>query len=142
MIDVKNFSPKDAKLIRENEGKSIYELLQLGISQKAGDRLAEMGYSESSVTINVDPNAEITDPGHSMAYIPLPESNVVKPATVRPVDKAGKVVHTKPSGYKVLPALDSDSVRMVNVKTGKAFVASGFAAKRLLKYPNEYKLLA
>lgn len=147
MIDLKKFSPKDAKLINEHEGKSIYELLQLGISQKAGDRLAEMGYNGNGVEIKIDPNAEIVDKEHSSPYVPqLPiaatESNVVKPVAIKPVDRVGKVVHTKPTGYKALPALDSDSVRMLNIKSGKTFIASGFAAKRLLKYPKEYKLLA
>lgn len=38
-MDNKAYSPKDAKIIRDNEGKTPYELLELGLSQKAFTRL-------------------------------------------------------------------------------------------------------
>ena len=43
-VDTKDFQPKDAKIIRDNVDKSPYELLELGLSQKAYDRLAAGEY--------------------------------------------------------------------------------------------------
>jgi hypothetical protein len=38
-IDLTQFGTRDAKIIRENEGKTPYELLELGLSNKAYQRL-------------------------------------------------------------------------------------------------------
>ncbi len=40
-MNLKNYSPKDARLIKDNEGKSPDELLALGLSQRAYRRLLE-----------------------------------------------------------------------------------------------------
>jgi len=45
-MDLSAYAPKDAKLIRDNEGKTAYELLNLGLSQKAYERLTENRESE------------------------------------------------------------------------------------------------
>ena len=40
-MNLKNYSPKDARLIKENEGKTPDELLALGLSQRGYRRLLE-----------------------------------------------------------------------------------------------------
>lgn len=40
-MNLKNYSPKDARLIRDNEGKTPDELLALGLSQRGYRRLLE-----------------------------------------------------------------------------------------------------
>jgi hypothetical protein len=40
-MNLKNYSPKDARLIKDNEGKTPDELLALGLSQRGYRRLLE-----------------------------------------------------------------------------------------------------
>ncbi len=44
-MDLKKFSPKDAKIIRDNPGRTADELLDLGLSQKATQRLKDAASS-------------------------------------------------------------------------------------------------
>ena len=146
MNELSGFAPRDAKVIRENEGKSIYELLQLGISQKAGDRLAEMGYGsdskKSEVEIIVDPKAPMRDPGHSSEYKPLAattDSNIVKPASVK---QASKVQVTSPKEYKQQRiASKAGTVTVLNKRTGGKIQMSASSAQRLLKQPHLYTIV-
>lgn len=146
MIDLTGFAPRDAKLIKDNEGKSIYDLLQLGLSQKAADRLGEMNYDEKkyatkAVTIEVNENAPIVDKGHSMPYIPpVEQSNVVRPSSVKKVE--GKTQLTAPKEYARQKVANlTGSVKVHNKRTGKTNTMSASAAKRLTKNPHLYSIV-
>jgi hypothetical protein len=145
MIDLTGFAPRDAKLIKDNEGKSIYDLLQLGLSQKAADRLGEINYDEKQyvkpVTIEVNENAPIVDKLHSMPYVPQPqESNVVKPSSVKKIE--GKTQLTAPKEYARQKVVNlTGSVKVHNKRTGKTNTMSASAAKRLTKSPHLYSIV-
>jgi hypothetical protein len=146
MIDLTGFAPRDAKLIKDNEGKSIYDLLQLGLSPKAGDRLAELNYDESQysnkpVTIEVNENAPIVDKQHSMPYVPPAEqSNIVKPSSVKKVDSKTQLTMPKEYARQKVAGL-TGSVRVHNKRTGKTNTMSASAAKRLMKNPHLYSIV-
>ncbi|PUZ25022.1 hypothetical protein DCC81_11960 [Chitinophaga parva] len=55
MEDLK-LAPKDAKIYRENPGKTPYELKELGLSNPAFERL--MAQTSTNVTVIADPNLE------------------------------------------------------------------------------------
>lgn len=55
MEDLK-LAPKDAKIYRENPGKTPYELKELGLSNPAFERL--MAQASTNVTVIADPNLD------------------------------------------------------------------------------------
>lgn len=55
-MNLKNFSPKDARLIKDNEGKTPDELLTLGLSQRGYRRLLEDSIDvEQTVSATLQP---------------------------------------------------------------------------------------
>lgn len=139
MIELSGFAPRDAKIIKENEGKSVYELLQLGLSAKAGDRLTGMNYgSESKASEEHEPKEEpkTKQPEPLAATI---ESNIVKPASVKQVPK---VQVTSPKEYKQQRiSAKAGTVTVLNKRTGGKIQMSANAGQRLLKQPHLYTIV-
>lgn len=126
-IDTSAFAPKDAKIIRENADKEVYELITLGLSEKASNRLLEGDYKE------------IADAKEAVKVEKVskePPSNVVKP-TVTPVNKPiGKPILSKPN------AIQSDTiVRVHNSRTGMVVNMSRAYAMRAMKKNSNLKLV-
>lgn len=131
MVDVSKFGPKDAKIIRENEGKTPYELLELGLSQKAYDRLIS---GEAKETVSKATEEETVETANATT------SNVVKPSSVKIIEP--KVTLTSPTEYRQQKAkAQSGTVKILNRRTGKVVTLSANAANRLLKNPKEYQLI-
>jgi len=88
------YAPRDEKLIRENEGKTAYELLELGLSNKAFERLsAEKESQRNAPTISeknehVSPNSEIKGvdriEGESESLTPTVVEKATKPKAAKP----------------------------------------------------------
>lgn len=140
MIDTSNFGPKDAKIIRENPGKDAYQLAELGLSNKAFERLTTGDYKE----VSEEEAANETNTGNVQKEPEQvePESKIVQPASVRKVQNS-KVSHTLPGMYNSSGPGKSDKsgqLRIKSLATGKVSTLSTRAAQRLLKYPKEYQL--
>lgn len=130
MIDVSTFGPKDAKIIKDNPGKTPYELQDLGITGKAFDRLLAGDYTEIDESGSVPRNPEIKEEN----------SSVVKPASVKKVES--KVQLTSPKQYaKQSISGKTGQVQVLNRRTGKVVKVSANAAQRLMKNPTVYQLV-
>lgn len=140
MIELSGFAPRDAKIIKENEGKSVYELLQLGLSAKAGDRLSAMNYDSESKTSDKEPEQkEEPRAKQPEPLVTTVESNVVKPASVKQVSK---VQVTSPKEYKKQRiSSQAGSVLVLNKRTGGKVRMSSNSAQRLLKQPHLYTIV-
>lgn len=131
-MDNSKFAPRDQKIITENEGKTPYELLELGLSEKAYNRLLDIEATANTVK---EPIAQKEE-----AKPAKQESEVVTP-NVRAVEEKSKVKHTAPEKYKAQKiAAGSDKVSVLNKRTGKVILMKASFAARLLKNPNEYSL--
>lgn len=123
MHDLSMFAPKDAKIIRENEGKTAYELLAMGLSEKAFSRL-EAGAS--------------TDKPEGPT-----ETEAVQPSSIKKTGAANgdkiKVSHSTPAQYRQTSSLP-EKVRVLNLRTGAVITTNANYAKRLLKTPKSFKL--
>lgn len=127
-IDTSAFAPKDAKIIRENPDKEVYELITLGLSEKASNRLLDGDYKEI---------ADVKEPVKQEAKPKIEQpSNVVKP-TVEPAKKQiGKPILSKPN------AIQSDTtVNVHNSRTGLIVKMSRAYAMRAMKTDKNLKLV-
>ena len=89
-MNLKNFSPKDSRLIKDNEGKTPDELLTLGLSQRGYRRMLEEG-------IEVEQSASATLQPISVEAINL------KPVALSAADRPKRVnLHNKKTGRVVL----------------------------------------
>ena len=139
-IDLSNFRPKDAKIIGENEGMQPYDMLALGLSDKAYQRLINKDYKE--LKENESKESEKAAPPIIETKPPMKEqkSNVVQPASVREVPQS-KTKLTAPATYKAQKAASkSGTVVVLNVRTGRTTKMSVNAANRLVKQPNLYQI--
>lgn len=134
-IDIKTFSPKDAKVLRENKGVSPYELVSSGLlSEKAYKRLLE------------DPDIDFGDPKKEPKELVLeveetPKQSVPKPI-IQEVAPRFKPVLSKPTTVKKVNKAHKDSVWVLNKRTGKHILMARSSAQRLAKYPNEYTIIS
>lgn len=144
-IDLSNFRPKDAKIISENEGKEPYDLLELGLSQKAYERLISGDYKQlketeakAEVQKDISKNTEIKPEIKPMQES---KSNIVQPASIKEVPTS-KTKLTAPNVYKAQKAASNvGSVSVYNKRTGRTTKMSVSAANRLTKQPNIYQIL-
>jgi len=130
-MDTQKFAPRDQKIITDNEGKSPYELLELGLSEKAYNRLLEIEANANTVKVDAPKQESKVKQ----------DSEVVKP-NVRAVDEKSKVKHTAPEQYKAQKvAAGHDKVNVLNRRTGKVTTMKASFAARLIKNPNEYAIV-
>lgn len=126
-MDTKGFSPKDAKIIRENEGKSVYELTMLGLSSKAAERLNQA--IEDTI-----PETPITSTEESFKKNDIAVNDTVAPITIEKKHiQPAKPVLTDYSPKK-------GSVKVFNANTGLTVsMSKGVADILTTKYPSIYK---
>lgn len=112
-IDLNGYGPRDTKIIKDNPGKSIYELTLLGLSKKANEKL-------------------------QLVKVPVPQSEV----KAQPVEVKQVPIATLPTKPKLEPlqsrATNTKGVKVLNHSTGLTQTLSEFAAKRLLKQGDKY----
>lgn len=133
MADLSSFGPKDQKILRENPGKTPYELAELGLTNKAFERLL------AGEMPDLETKEEAPEP-KSKAPTSTQQENITKPSSVRKVEN--KVQLTAPKDYihqKV--NLKGKQVQVLNKRTGKVVKLSAHAAQRLLKSPQFYQLV-
>lgn len=135
-IDTGTFAPRDAKIIKENEAKTPYELLELGLSEKAYQRMISGDYKEKKE----EPSKE-TPKQETAQVVQEEKSNIVKPKSVQEVPTS-KTKLTAPNVYKAQKvASNVGSVNVYNKRTGSTVKMSVSAANRLAKQPNIYQIL-
>lgn len=89
-MNTKKFSPKDARILKDNEGKTPDELLALGLSQRGYRRLLE-----DSVEVE-QTNSTLLQPVSVQAVS-------LKPVPISPADMPKRInLHNKKSGRTVL----------------------------------------
>ena len=140
MTDTTGYSPKDAKIIRDNEGKSPYELLELGLSQRAFDRLTLQLENERSAP---QPKTAATGgdtTGGTAAGSEAKTDNAIKPAVVEKVP--GKTVPAKPAltSYSA-PAMGTGTVKIVGPTGIPQVLNSKQANKLVAKNPDLYRII-
>lgn len=104
------FSPKDAKIIRDNQEKTAEELLALGLSQKAYSRLKESSDENAAVNDPIQPvSVEQVDIARSF-NVNMPHDGQVKlhnlstGNVVAMGHKSAVLLSTKyPQSFKILP---------------------------------------
>ncbi len=143
---MEGFSTKDAKIIRENEGKTPYDLLQLGLSQKGYERLLER-HSEAAQAGGVagaadaGVEADSSDGGDAEAAGANDEGQPLQPSEVERTD-AGTVRHSQPQ--MSAPANDGTPLvqrTIVGPNGVQQTMAAKAAEKLATRYPDEYRLI-
>lgn len=116
--NLKGFAPKDAKIIKQNSDKTPYELLALGISHKAYERLLEQ-----------EPTPTKEDNTTVDASMVENTEGKLQPTKVEKVEYQ-KATDTKQISKAVQ---NSSSVRVKNIETGKVISTSQYFAKILIR---------
>lgn len=130
-IDLTMFGTRDAKIIRENEGKTPYELLQLGLSHKAYTRLT------SQPTAAIAPEAppeNIADEAPLVAAVQpvvLPDTSIaptvveeVKTYAPRLGRTADMIISAAPSAFVQVTVIGPSGIpKSMNEKQARKMVA-------------------
>lgn len=119
-LDLTGFAPKDIKIIKDNPGKTIYDLTMAGLSAKAAERLKE---KEAAVKVVVQP-AKV---------------EVAQPVKV----EQGQVKSVKPMLMGQPAVTGSTSLWVQNLKTGiRQYLAAPTAHRLARRHPMKYKIIS
>lgn len=141
-IDLTTYGKRDQKVIRENPGKDVYALKELGLTDRGFERLLSEGYDGSVseltnkleteyIKTNSESNTKVSIPS---AIEIIEPSNIVKP-TVKKVDNLPKPLLSEPQRISA----KGGNIRVQNLKTGKIVEMKPKAAQRLLKFHKEFQ---
>lgn len=143
-LPLNKFSPKDAKIIRDNPKASLYELTMAGLSQPAQSRLEEMatkmkeGLKDVTAPTGVVPNETTTEIKQGATSEPKTEQ--IKPDTTTPTPSNVQKVNIQPEKVVIKPTrtyqpyeLEQESVTIHNKRTGLTFPMNRRSANKLVK---------
>ena len=100
-MKTKRFAPKDAKIIREHPDSSPEQLLEMGVSQKAYERLKALLEIKQGTTVLQPIKVEQVQSERSPAIVRL--SNMRTGRVVRISHKAANMLSTKyPKEFKIM----------------------------------------
>ena len=130
-MDLSNFSNRDAKIIRDNPTKTPFELVRLGLSPRAFERLlneSKEAIKEEKPPIQMPPAKEESEGSD-------------KPKEMQ-AESVQQVIMNQPNRVNDYRPANSSGQRTVVGPTG---LPQKMNAKRAIqlttKYPNEYKLI-
>lgn len=134
---------RDAKIMRENEGKTPYELLQLGLSKAAYERLlaAKTEDAGKAITETAKEVVEAQSPVSVVAEAPAP----LTPTTVEQVDR--KKIAAQPRLGRTAAELSTmkqatpKQVRVLGPTGIPQLIAEKQALKLVARNPNLYKII-
>jgi len=136
-MDLSTYSNRDAKIIRDNPDASPYDLLALGLSQKAYDRYTETLEKQSKAPV---PRSSTAGKDEDVDDSPAQPSEGIKPAIVETVAAKPNVV--KP----VLSSAVNNAGDVLSTLTiiGPTGIPQKMNAKQAVKlaarHPNKYKI--
>jgi len=150
-MDLSKYSAKDAKIIKDNPGKTPFELARLGLSPRGFERLL------SELKIEEKEKAEATDSDTECGceHIPEGEEGEARPRRnsaefddevqedqkMKP-DSVKKVVMNQPKLSDYQPTKSTNQQRTIVGRNGiPRKMNAARAIKLAAKYPNEFKLL-
>ena len=131
------YGNRDAKIIRENEGKTPYELLDLGLSKSAYERLMKKT-EKPTVTEAVSEPKEAVKP-----EAPKPESAALKPDVVEQTTKRPAQPKLGRTAAQITTALHGKPKQVTIVgPTGiPKLMAQKQAEKLVQRNPNRYQIV-
>jgi hypothetical protein len=135
-----NYSPKDAKILRDNPDATLDDLRALGMSQKGSDAYAAEQSAKANAPRIDASKVEVSDP--------KPEPTVTESSvTVNPDASASAAKTLKPqlspatTARQSIPEAQGSTFKQVRVMTPTGEVAvSQSAAKFLLTQPDHYQI--
>lgn len=136
---------RDAKIMRENEGKTPYELLQLGLSKAAYERLLNDKAAPAKDLAEAFAALDIPE-GESESATPKQVPAALTPDVVEQVDRKGKKPAAQPRLGRTADQLAASKAGSGQVKllgpTGiPQLMSEKQALKMVARNPNLYKIV-